>query len=238
MGRKPNPNNKNYFGAEQEQAVKDYINATSPKEKNDIFKNKLEYPFTKMVESIIRRYKLYPPDEEYEETFADTLSFLMTKLSSFNPERNCKAYSYCGTVCKNYLILKINQFVKRQTRNTSYDVVCNNIENTLDYSYDNPNRRGGVANELLGGITQKIEKVLEEKKDTLTPNEVKVGLAMCNLFSSWEDLFVHIGSQKFNKSTVLLYIKEATLLSTKEIRESSKIYKKIYTEFKAELLEE
>lgn len=48
----------------------------------------------------MRRYKLYPPDEEFQETFDDTISFLMTKLYHFDPSTNYKAYSYCGTICK------------------------------------------------------------------------------------------------------------------------------------------
>ena len=64
---------------------------------------------------------MYPPDEEFQETFDDTISFLMTKLSCFDPSTNYKAYSYCGTICKNYLIYKINQFSKNQKRNISYD---------------------------------------------------------------------------------------------------------------------
>ena len=121
-GRKPNPNKKNYyFGVEEEQAVIDYLSSDDVNEKNRIFVSKLKMPFTKMIESIIRRYSLYPPNEEFQQTFDDTISFLMTKLSCFDPSANYKAYSYCGTICKNYLIYKINQYAKNQKRNESYD---------------------------------------------------------------------------------------------------------------------
>ena len=98
-----------------------------------------------MIESIIRRYNLYPPDEEFQETFDDTISFLMTKLSCFDPSTNYKAYSYCGTICKNYLIYKINQFSKNQKRNISYDnpfeTVQNDITDSISYSYDETDPR-------------------------------------------------------------------------------------------------
>ena len=83
------------------------MNADDKEEKDKIFNKWLKPAFTKMIESIIRRYNLYPPDENFQETFDDTISFLMTKIENFNVDSGYKAYSYCGTICKNYLIYKI-----------------------------------------------------------------------------------------------------------------------------------
>ena len=55
-GRKPSGKRKGYFYEEQEQAVIDYINAYAAEEKARIFNDILSPAFTKMVESIIRRY--------------------------------------------------------------------------------------------------------------------------------------------------------------------------------------
>lgn len=86
-----------------------------------------------MIESIIRRYNLYPPDENFQETFDDTISFLMTKIENFNVDSGYKAYSYCGTICKNYLIYKINQFNKNQKRNERYDVIQSDLMIALHF---------------------------------------------------------------------------------------------------------
>ena len=67
---------KGYFYQKQEDAFVDYIKATSLRERNQIFNEYLYPAFTKMVESIIRRYNLYIPDEEFSDTFNDTISFL------------------------------------------------------------------------------------------------------------------------------------------------------------------
>ena len=58
-GRKPSKKRKGYFYEEQEQAVRDYIRAESEEERNKIFNTILLPAFTKMIESIIRRYNLY-----------------------------------------------------------------------------------------------------------------------------------------------------------------------------------
>ena len=242
-GRKPSKERKGYFYETQEKAVVDYISTDDEREKNRIFNTVLKPAFTKMIESIIRRYNLYAPDEEFQDTFDDTISFLMTKLSCFNPNTNYKAYSYCGTICKNYLIYKINQFSKKQKRNVSYDNpfenVKSDINDNISYSYDSSDPRKTFLIELTGTTVDNIEKILLNKDNLeLTSNEVKVGQALVNLMRNWDDLFAQMGSNKFNKSSILLFLKETTMMSTKEIRDSMKVYKKAYYETKNKIIDE
>jgi len=241
-GRKPNPNRKNYyFGPEEEKAVVDYLATDDEFEKNRIFMSKLKTPFTKMIESIIRRYNLYPPNEEFQQTFDDTLSFLLTKLSCFDPSANYKAYSYCGTICKNYLIYKINLFNKNQKRNESYDSPNSDaqgvIENSISFSYNDEDPSKTFLTELTGNTVQNIRKILNNRDVfKLSENEVKIGNALINLMTNWDDIFSQMGSNKFNKSSILLFLKETTLLNTKEIRDSLRVYKKRYYEVKLDLI--
>ena len=243
-GRKPNPNKKNYyFGLDEEKAVVDYILTDDEREKNRIFNVTLKPAFTKMIESIIRRYSLYPPDEEFDETFDDTMSFLMTKLSCFDPSTNYKAYSYCGTICKNYLIYKINQFAKNQKRNESYDNPNDSNQGSIDdnirFSYDDSDPRKTFLSELTGNTVENIRLILNDKdRLRLSDNEIKVGMTLINLMTNWDDIFAQMGSNKFNKSSILLFLKETTMLNTKEIRDALKVYKKRYYEVKWKLINE
>ena len=242
-GRKPSTERKGYFYEEQEKAVADYISSDDEKEKNEIFNNILKPAFTKMIESIIRRYSLYPPDEEFQQTFDDTISFLMTKLSCFNPNSGYKAYSYCGTICKNYLIYKINQFTKNQKRNISYDNPVDTLQDTLSdsvrYSYNDYDSKQSFIEELTGNTVENIKRILNDKERLkINENEEKVGLALVNLMTNWDELFAQMGSNKFNKSSILLYLKETTMLNTKEIRDAMRIYKKKYYDVKWELINE
>ena len=120
---------KVYFGEEEERAFVEYVNSTDQAFRDKIFAEKLYYPFTKMIESIIRRYNLFTPDEDFEETFFDAISFLITKINNFDTTKNKKAYSYCGTICKNYLILKRTQYSKKIQRQVSYDLLYPNSDN-------------------------------------------------------------------------------------------------------------
>lgn len=242
-GRKPSGKRKGYFYEEEEEAFVNYLSAATKEEKENIFNKKLLPAFTKMTESIIRRYNLYPPDEEFQETFDDTISFLITKIENFNPESGYKAYSYCGTIIKNYLIYKINQYAKNQKRNTSYDAYntdeMSDITDTLRYSYDSSSTNIAFLNELMAKTAKDIENTISEPvKNKLNENQIKVGKALIELLTNWEELFAQMGSNKFNKSSILLFLKETTLLSTKEIRDSMKNFRSMYFLLKKEMLEE
>ena len=227
-GRKPLNKRKGYFYEEQEQAVKDYLNADDKEEKDKIFNKWLKPAFTKMIESIIRRYNLYPPDENFQETFDDTISFLITKIENFNVDSGYKAYSYCGTICKNYLIYKINQFNKNQKRNERYDVIQSDLNDSITFSYNENSGHITFLTDLMKNTIKEISEILNGDKLKLSDDEIRVGKALIELMTNWEDLFAQMGSNKFNKSSILLFLKETTLLNTKQIRDGMKKYKTAY----------
>jgi len=228
-GRKPSNKRKGYFFEDEENAVKSYLETADKDKKDEIYNTMLRPAFDKMISSIIRRYHLYVPDEEYEQTFNDTLSYLLTKLSNFNPEKGYKAYSYCGTVAKNYLKAKNIQYIRHNERNIPYDDVFNDIYNDAYYSQTTDETTfKKEAPGLLSGIAVEIEKMLcEPEKNNLNENEIKVGIALVELLNNWEEIFAD-GSNKLNKSSVLYFLREETMMSTKEVRDNMKKYKVIY----------
>ena len=64
---------KIYFGEDQEKAVVRYLESSDEAERNKIFNEYLREPLIIMVESIIRRYKLYRKDMEFEEIHTDSI---------------------------------------------------------------------------------------------------------------------------------------------------------------------
>ena len=226
-GRKPKNERRGYFYEEQEAAVKKYLETEDPDERNEVFNTVLKPAFTKMIESIIRRYKLYVPEEEFEETFNDTMSFLSSKMANFNPTKHYKAYSYYGTICKNYLIYKINQFKKKVERNEQYDDVYERFQNNINYAQDEIDGKP-LAEELVVNIQKKIHEMIDDETSDLTENEKKVGLAMCDLFENWEDILCSDGSNKLQKSSILYFLREETMMNTKELRDSMRKFKDAY----------
>ena len=217
---------KIYFGEDQEKAVVNYLESTDEAEKNKIFNEYLREPLIIMVESIIRRYKLYRKDMEFEEIHTDTMSFLITKINKFDHTKNTKAYSYFGTICKNYLMGAIQKDTKEQNRSVSYDDISSSIEDRPDLSYTIDAFQLDYRDVIIK-LTNELEEFVEN--EDLTENERKLGYALLEIFSNFDKIFQVGDGNKFNKNLILLSLREMTSLSTKEIRISLKRFKKLYS---------
>jgi len=222
-GRKPTQ--ENYFDVREEIAVIDYLTATSFEEKNKIYNNFLRKPLDKMISSIIRRYKLYRKDMDFYEIHIDTHSFLMTKIEKFKPSKEKKAYSYFGTICKNYLMGQIIKDQKETNRKISYEDISYDLENSNDFSYNIENDSID-ATTIINNFLIELDEFL--KNSNLSENEIKLGHALYDLFDNYNEVFIGNDNNKFNKNVVLLSLREMTNLSTKEIRTSMKKFKTIY----------
>ena len=217
---------KIYFGEDQEKAVVNYLESTDETERNKIFNEYLREPLITMGESIIRRYKLYRKDLEFEEIHNDTMSFLITKISKFDHTKNHKAYSYFGTICKNYLMGAIQKDTKEQNRSVSYDDISSSIEDRPDLSYTIDAFQLDYRDVVIK-LTNELEQFVEN--EDLTENERKLGYALLEIFSNFDKIFQVGDGNKFNKNLILLSLREMTALSTKEIRISLKRFKKLYS---------
>jgi hypothetical protein len=215
----------NYFDVREEEAVRDYITAESYLEKEKIYNTYLRDPLNKMIESIIRRYKLYRKEMDYDNNHADTHSFLMTKIEKFKPGKGKKAYSYFGTICKNYLMGQIQKEQKDINRKVSYEDISSTLENRPDMIYYMEFEKID-AEKIIDVFLKDLENYM--KNNSLNENEVKLGLALLDLFDNYGDVFIDNSNNKFNKNVVLFFLRENTNLNTKEIRVYLKKYKVLY----------
>ena len=306
-GRKPKER-KGYFYEKEEQAIVDYTSSTNQEEKNRIFNSVLMPALTKMIESIIRRYKLFVPEEEFQQTFNDTISYLLTKINNFKSEmwlyeefsgepteppvdltktgfielkktinehspkfvrvfedakeqywskenediesmklftiyklelRHYKAYSYCGTVCKNYLIYKNIQYTKNKQRNLPYDEMLDDFSKDPKYTVPEEDGHYSMVERLIKEMSSEIKTMMSEReKNALTDNEMKVGVALTELLDHWEEVLNVDGSNKLQKSSVLYFLREETMMTTKEVRDNMKSFKKAYYILKKGMIDE
>lgn len=216
---------ENYFDVREETAVRNFLVAETMEEKNKIYNEFLRAPLDKMISSIIRRYKLYRKDMDFIEIHVDTHSFLMTKVDKFKPAKNKKAYSYFGTICKNYLMGQIIKDQKETNRKVSYEDISSSLEERPDLIYR--------IDEDLMDVEGLIKKYLTDLKtfidtESLNENEQKLGYALIEIFENYELIFSGADNNKFNKNVILLSLREMTNLSTKEIRSAMKRFKKLY----------
>ena len=224
--------NELYFGPKEEEAVIKFLESTDQNERNQIFNDNLKAPLDKMIESIIRRYKLYRKGETFEDLHTDTVSFLMTKVHKFESGRGKKAYSYFGTISKRYILGLLMKDEKYLKQTTSYEDISESIEEREDMTYTIDSTTFSM-DEFIKNLSDGIKTELNDEnlppKKKLSENERKVGIALIDILENWETIFKSMdGGSKYNKNSVLETMREYTNLSTKDIRLAMKRYKELY----------
>lgn len=231
MGRKPLT--KQYFGPPQEQAVRVFLTATTWDEKNMVYNEFLRDPLIKMIDSIIRRYKLYRPNMEFSDIHTDTLSFLVTKMEKFKPAKGKKAYSYFGTICKNYLMGQIMKDNRDKNRKISYEDISYSLEQKEEYSYTIFDGDLEIDT-VMKALIRELKTFTTENR--LNVNEEKIGYCLIDVFENYETIFIAGKGNKFNKNIILYQLREMSGLTTKEIRSALKPFKALYKEIVEKLV--
>ena len=94
----------NYFTQETENAIIEYLKLRSPKKRNKLFNEKINYAFHKLAENIIHTFKFYYTEvDTIPELQHEVVAFLLEKLHLYDQSKG-KTYSYFGTIAKRYLI--------------------------------------------------------------------------------------------------------------------------------------
>lgn len=201
------------------------------KERSIIYNEFLKKPLNKMIESIIRRYGLYRKLVSFEELHADTLSFLMTKAHKFEDSRGKKAYSYYGTICKNYILGLLIKDEKTIKQVTSYEDIYEIVEERTDLTYELDDTTVEAINliqEMINEIKHELINNETNEKNCINENERKVGEELINILENWETIIDVKGGNKYNKNSILSCLREGTHLNTKDIRNAMRKYKGMY----------
>ena len=153
--------------------------------------------------------------------------------------KHYKAYSYCGTVCKNYLIYKNIQYSKNRQRNLPYDEMVEDFNRDPKYSTQEEENHFSMVEKLIKETSTEIKNMMNNKEENaLTNDELKVGIALTELLDNWEEVLNVDGSNKLQKSSVLYFLREETMMTTKAVRENMKAYKKAYYLLKKGIVED
>ena len=75
------------------------------------------------------------------------------------------------------------------------------------------------------GLKKSVLDEDEYEEYELSEEEVIVGNALVNLLRNWEDVLPSGGSNKLQKSSVLYFLREETMMTTKEVRDNMRKFK-------------
>jgi len=225
--RKRKPKTANvYFTQETEDAIIEYLKVRSPKKRNKIFNEKINYAFHKLAENIIHTFKFYYTEvDNIEDLQFEVISFLISKMHLFNPDKGAKAYSYFGTIVKRWLILYNEKNYKKRVN--SVPIMSLEEDNNHSYTIEENNSPSDRLshNDKISFFTDLYIEYCTTNIYSLFPkeNDAKIADAILELFRKRDSLEV------FNKKALYIYIREMIDAKTPKI---TKIADKLYDIYK------
>jgi hypothetical protein len=211
--------NTQYFTQDTEDAIVLYNGLTDQTERDILYRTRIHYAFFKLTENIIHTFKFYYTEvDNIEDLQHEVITFLLTKLHLFNPEKGAKAYSYFGTIAKRYLINSNNKNYKKRVEKAP----VSEIESNENFSYRID--EGSESDKLINFIDQYVEYCTDNINE-LFPKKIdaQIADAILELFRKRESIDI------FNKKALYIYIREIIDAKTPKI---TKIADKLYDIFK------
>ena len=224
VAKKRRPKSKNYFTKDTEQAIVRYNNEPDPEIRSKIYRDEIHYAFFKLTENIIHTFKFYYTEvDQIEHLQHEVITFLLSKLHLFNPDNGAKAYSYFGTITKNWLIVYNTKNYKKRVQKAPVDELYKDD----NYSYNMGEEK---EKEKLGNFIDEYIKYVEGNFSTFFPkgNDAQVADAILELFRKRENIEI------FNKKALYIYIREIMATHGLEVKtpKITKIANKLYGLFK------
>jgi hypothetical protein len=224
VAKKRRPRSKNYFTKDTENAIVRYNNEPDSEIRSQIYRDEIHYAFFKLTENIIHTFKFYYTEvDQIEHLQHEVITFLLSKLHLFNPDNGAKAYSYFGTITKNWLIVYNTKNYKKRVQKAPVDELYKDD----NYSYNMGEEK---EKEKLGIFMDNYIKYVEDRFDRFFPkgNDAKVADAILELFRKRENLEI------FNKKALYIYIREIMATHGLEVKtpKITKIANRLYDLFK------
>jgi hypothetical protein len=189
---------KIYFGMATQEAIIEYNNTNDPKVKNQIYKERIQYPFEKLSENILNTFKFSYFDVPKEDVMSEVVSVLIQKIHMYKPDKG-RAFSYFSIVAKNYLILNNNSNYKRYKKTDLLSQMPETWNPENDFYKEQQGDEFNEFKELMLEYWDKnLTKVFTKKRD------IQIADAILELFRRSQFI------ENFNKKHLYLLIREMT----------------------------
>lgn len=84
--------------------------------------------------------------------------------------------------------------------------MANELNEDSKFSYSDNDSLVTFNTELINETIEEMQQMLlPDKIHELTENEIKIGHSLLDLLMNWQDIMAHMGSNKFNKSSILYF---------------------------------
>ena len=217
--------NKMYFTQDTEDAIIAYNKSSSDRERNQLYKDRIQYPFEKLAENILNTFKFTYFDVPKEDIQCEVVAILIQKIHMFK-EGKGKAFSYFSIVAKNYLILNNNSNYKRFKKTSLLSEMPEswNPENDF-YETEQGEEFNEFKDLMLVYWDNNLTNVFTKKRD------IQIADAILELFRRSQNI------ENFNKKHLYLLIREMTDCKTHYITKVVNVMKEHQTRMLNEYLD-
>ena len=218
-----------YFNHNTQAAIVAYQKETVKKERDKLYVTGILPAFEKLTENLINIHKFTSLHDTYDDLKTDCVTFLFETIHKFDGERGTNAFSYFNVVAKNWLIIRTKQKAQRIKRSISLDDPnsLNSHESRIVEEYCIvPSAETIMEN---GNYASSILKLLYEIRNKVkTENELACINSIITIFENVDDVDL------LNKSAILLYMRELSGLSPKQLTTTMQMVKKHYRKLKVD----
>lgn len=195
-----------YFTQDTEDSVI-LFNKTEDKEtRDDLYNEKIKYPFEKLVENIFNTFKFTYFETGPLEVQRETVAHLVANIHKYDPSKG-KAFAYFSIIAKHYLIALNNSTYKRF--NQHVDISEERDENTIQLQSEDQHYKKAELEEFMKLMVtfweNNVGKIFTKQRD------LDIANAVIELFRRSDRI------DAFNKKALYLYIREISSCKTQQI---------------------
>jgi hypothetical protein len=219
-----------YFNAKTQAAIVAFQiadKAGDRKDRDRLYVTEILPAFQKLVENLINIHKFTSLHDSYDDLKNDCVNFLFETLHKFDSTRGTNAFSYFNVVSKNWLIIKTKQKSQRIRRSVSLDdpeALSVNEHRIVEDHCTIPSQDVVLENESSAQAV--INLLYDIRGKVKTENELACINSIITIFENINDIDL------LNKSAILLYMRELSGLTPKQLTTTMQQIKKHYRRFK------
>jgi hypothetical protein len=218
-----------YFNDNTQRAIIDYKLEPDSSKRDTLYITEIQPAFSKLVENLINVYGFNIQYESKSDLQMECLEFLYSVITKYDADKGSRAFSYFNVIARNWLIIRAKQSVRNVHLFTSLDdleaLSQHDLETIENHSISPSPEDVLVSNtnsKKLGDILTIISGL------ATTENEIECLKGINMLFENINDL------DFLNKRAVMLYLREITVLSPKNLSVVLSAMKRYYKAAKAE----
>src|ERR1035437_664098 len=195
-----------YFSQDTEDAIIEFNKTDDHDKREELYNNKIKYPFEKLVENIFNTFKFSYFETGPLEVQRETVAHLVANIQKFEAGKG-KAFSYFSIIAKHYLIALNNSTYKRF--NQHVDISEERDENTVQLQSEDRHYKEEEMKEFMKLMVtfweNNVSRIFTKERDLV------IAQAVIELFRQTQNISM------FNKKALYLYIREISGCKTQQI---------------------